>query len=521
MTDNLPNEDIFRGYGVEVQLTDPQNFLKVKETLTRIGIASKKDKTLYQSCLPGNSRILTENGSKTIKEIVDTNYTGKVLSINKDGIFEWNSVLAHHVKDNIDKKWVDIIGTKMVSAKRLICTDDHLVGIVSDCFNPIIEFLPAKECLGKFLVRNPVHTSNKMHNISAIFNKEQLEFLIGTILGDGCVTKNGGIQINHCLKQKNYLIEKQFLFHGSNIREGENTSFRNEGKKFPIFCFNIKSNQQSKKLRELMYIDGKKTIKNILHLITDKSLCYWYLDDGNLSAVKIKNGYSYFAELNTQGFSYEDHLLLIDMFKNKFNITCKIVEQKVDYKGTEKKYLKLRFDSINSKMLFSLISKYVCDDMKYKIPPEYWSEEQYHFNNKNLEYALQEIKEIKYINESFNPKYLSSKLYDIEVENAHNFIANDSLVHNCHLLHKRGRYAIIHFKELFGLDGHEITFDEDDLARRNTIANLLEDWGLVRILDQNKTEEPVALMSSIKVVKFAEKKDWVLKEKYTVGIKKY
>lgn len=96
-----------------------------------------------------------------------------------------------------------------------------------------------------------------------------------------------------------------------------------------------------------------------------------------------------------------------------------------------------------------------------------------------------------------------------------------TLWQSCHILHKKGKYAIIHFKELFGLDGHEITFDEDDLARRNTIANLLEDWGLIRILDQNKTEEPVALMSSIKVVKFAEKKDWVLKEKYTVGIKKY
>ena len=96
-----------------------------------------------------------------------------------------------------------------------------------------------------------------------------------------------------------------------------------------------------------------------------------------------------------------------------------------------------------------------------------------------------------------------------------------TLWQSCHILHKNGKYAIIHFKELFGLDGHEITFDEDDLARRNTIANLLEDWGLIRILDQNKTEEPVALMSSIKVVKFAEKKDWVLKEKYTVGIKKY
>lgn len=93
------------------------------------------------------------------------------------------------------------------------------------------------------------------------------------------------------------------------------------------------------------------------------------------------------------------------------------------------------------------------------------------------------------------------------------------LYQSCHILHKRGKYYIVHFKELFGLDGHEITFDEDDLARRNTIANLLEDWGLLRIVDQAKTEEPVALMNSIKVINFKEKNDWKLMPKYNIGRK--
>lgn len=512
-------DDIFRGFGVEIELIDPQNFLKVKETLTRIGICSKKDNTIYQSCLPGNSQVTTEDGNKTIKEIVETKYLGKVLSINKDGKFEWNSVLAHHVKDNIDKKWVDIISTSMVSSKRLICTDDHLVGVVQDCFDPHIEFLPAKETLGKFLVRNQVRTSNKRHNISKIFNKEQLEFLIGTILGDACVTKCGSVQISHCIAQKEYVQEKHHIFGGSNIRESTCDCFKNKNKKSYFNTFSITSNQQTKKLRELMYINGKKTVKNILHLITEKSLCYWYLDDGNLSNIKTKNGYSRFAELNTQGFSEEDQILLIEMFKNKFGITCKMVSQEIEYNGTLKKYNKIRFNSENSKILFSLIAKYTCDSMKYKIPPEYHTKEKYCFDNSKLDYALQEIKELKYISKDFNPKYLYSKLYDIEVENAHNFIANDSLVHNCHLLHKKGRYAIIHFKELFGLDGHEITFDENDLARRNTIANLIEDWGLIRILDPKKTEFPVALMNEIKVIKHGEKAQWKLVSKYQIGKK--
>ena len=93
------------------------------------------------------------------------------------------------------------------------------------------------------------------------------------------------------------------------------------------------------------------------------------------------------------------------------------------------------------------------------------------------------------------------------------------LYQSCHILHKRGKYYIVHFKELFGLDGHEITFDDEDLARRNTVANLLEDWGLVCIVDQTKTEEPVALMNTIKVLNYKEKNEWQLVPKYNIGRK--
>jgi len=93
------------------------------------------------------------------------------------------------------------------------------------------------------------------------------------------------------------------------------------------------------------------------------------------------------------------------------------------------------------------------------------------------------------------------------------------LYQSCHILHKKGKYYIVHFKELFGLDGHDITFSEDDLSRRNTIANLLEDWGLLDIVDQNKTEEPVALMSEIKVLAYKEKTEWLLVPKYQIGKK--
>jgi|TARA_B100001971_G_scaffold145245_1_gene134355 hypothetical protein len=91
------------------------------------------------------------------------------------------------------------------------------------------------------------------------------------------------------------------------------------------------------------------------------------------------------------------------------------------------------------------------------------------------------------------------------------------LYQSCHILHKQGRYYIVHFKELFALDGKNTNLSTNDIARRNTIAELLQDWGLVKIL--NEVGE-VAPLSQIKVLSFAEKNDWTLETKYNIGKKK-
>ena len=88
---------------------------------------------------------------------------------------------------------------------------------------------------------------------------------------------------------------------------------------------------------------------------------------------------------------------------------------------------------------------------------------------------------------------------------------------SCHILHKRGKYYIVHFKELFALDGLPTDFDDDDEARRNTIVNLLEEWELLDIVDPDMTEEPVAPLSQIKILPHKEKNDWELCPKYHIG----
>jgi hypothetical protein len=93
-----------------------------------------------------------------------------------------------------------------------------------------------------------------------------------------------------------------------------------------------------------------------------------------------------------------------------------------------------------------------------------------------------------------------------------------TLYQSCHILHKQGRYFIVHFKELFALDGKESNLTIGDIERRNTIANLLSDWGLLKIVHPAKAEQRVSL-SQIKVVIFKEKDDWSLVAKYNIGKK--
>ena len=91
------------------------------------------------------------------------------------------------------------------------------------------------------------------------------------------------------------------------------------------------------------------------------------------------------------------------------------------------------------------------------------------------------------------------------------------LYQSCHILHKQGRYFIVHFKELFALDGKPTNISTNDIERRNTIAGLLEDWGLVKIIGNS---QPRAPLSQIKVLSFREKDDWLLETKYNIGTKK-
>ena len=92
------------------------------------------------------------------------------------------------------------------------------------------------------------------------------------------------------------------------------------------------------------------------------------------------------------------------------------------------------------------------------------------------------------------------------------------LYQSCHILHKQGRYFIVHFKELFLLDGKKSNLEENDVARRNTVATLISDWGLIDIVNKDQMEM-IAPLRQIKIISFKEKNEWELCPKYNIGKK--
>ena len=129
---------------------------------------------------------------------------------------------------------------------------------------------------------------------------------------------------------------------------------------------------------------------------------------------------------------------------------------------------------------------------------------------------------------------LVERLIEVELPNEESFLKiketltrigiasrkDKKLYQSCHILHKQGKYYIVHFKELFMLDGKINNFSPEDEARRNTIINLLDEWGLVKVAVEGSTKDPVAPLSQVKILPYKEKDQWELVAKYSIGKKK-
>jgi len=128
------------------------------------------------------------------------------------------------------------------------------------------------------------------------------------------------------------------------------------------------------------------------------------------------------------------------------------------------------------------------------------------FNGHGIEIDIKEKDDFLKIRETLTRMGVSSR-------------KENKLFQSCHILHKRGRYAIMHFKELFLMDGLQSDITDNDLERRNTIVGLLEEWELLEILDENYDDLPKASLAQIKIIPHKEKAEWELIPKYHIGKK--
>ena len=416
-----------------------------------------------KKCFHHNTKVWTKDGVKNIASMARENYKGEVLSVNnKTGKFEYKPIIGYNIEENISKKWVSLKlfnwnnKSKLGSPSSLIVTDDHDIAYVDNPLDGEIKYTEAKNMKGKWVVqtcRSNKETSNRRKIRYPVFAKEKISALVGNILGDGYIGPNG----NCIFVQQN----DDYFAHFVNIFDCSKTWKNKTDGNVAQFV-----NANTKYFRDKFYnMDGKKTIKNVLHLIDEISLAHMYMDDGSLYSnggydshkwdKDIVNDKSWWynnktgenkrtsdfldenywtrgrkKELNKKAslsslmnMPKEESELFVTYLKNKFDIEGFVVEQKS--KG--KLYPLIKFDHENTIKWCKLIAPYVCEAMNYKLVPEAKEIEKFDwYTVHDEEYALSEVKDVV----SYESK-TSSKLYDVGIADNHNLVVNDGIVaHN-------------------------------------------------------------------------------------------
>lgn len=408
-------------------------------------------------CIQRNMIVETENGPKTIGWVVKNKYRGKVLSWRNNKL-EWNNVVNHWERLNTEKKkWVKLTNG-IRTRKGLICTEDHKVACVENILNPVISYSPAIDMKGKYAIRLPNDTIFNMSRENKLYNPEQISIIVGSVLGDGTINKNGTFTTSHTDKQKEYILFVQNLLGGTITSKEVTSTFPNGYSHITILhTLTTKTTEQTKLLRELFYVKNKKSIKNILPYLDEIGLAYWYMDDGSLIKPKGKTPYSV---LYSMAFPYEEQEILKQWFKDKFDLTVSI------NKNTDKWILQF---SIGETIKFQrLIAKYVPQSMRYKLLDN--TDEYYNYNNTYLDISAMKVNDVVYLDEKDSR---CGKLYDIEVENANNFFANGTLVHNC-----VDDFLRSGFSNLLFIDA-DIGFSPDDIISLLAFADPSSEYDII------------------------------------------
>lgn len=367
---------------------------------------------LKHECISGKNLIHTDKGLISIKEIVEKKLDVKVLSISPEGILEFKEIISYSqrdIEDHLEKRW---IGLKYCKAQGLyakpIVTNDHRISYISTPFDTEIKYTEAEKSIGLYNLRY-VNTERSNNKERPNYNKTQVEVMVGCLIGDSGISSSGVFKSVASLKKEEYLKHKADILGGKIVRSY--SGYRND---YTNLSVSHGTSEQTKYMYELFYENKKRTVKNILHMITDISLAFWFMDDGSWSGY----GTSF---LHTEGLSYSDNVLLQSMFKDRFNIEVDVMSR-ID----KPELFCLKFKKEATDKLHELVAPYIHKSMAYKIQERFRHLcETKTIDNKFLDYSIKKITEVVEM-----PKNVS-KLYDIGVKDNHNFFANNSLVHNC------------------------------------------------------------------------------------------
>lgn len=355
------------------------------------------------TCLPANVAVETEDGLKSIKWIVDNEYDGRVKSLDANGKFVLSKVIGWQALRNTDKKrWVSVDTAQRCSKLRV--TADHRVACIDDVLRPEIKYVEARHLVGKYVVQNNKQSANN-YDTNALFGPNQVSAMIGCLLGDGMIHK-GAFTCDHGPKQNEYLAYKHRLFGGtiSHHKSGwsDDTCSR----------LSTANTAQTKLLRKMLYKSGKKRVDDAIKYLDMTGLAFWYMDDGSLVT---RPGKSPNMIICTDLFTNNELKTAIAWFHDIFGSTDVTISHRN----------RLRIGSKTAARVSKAIASLVPECLKYKLLEEDRDTPFVELKADNQEYAAAEVVSVDDLD-------ISSKLYDIEVKDTHNFIANRVVVHNCH-----------------------------------------------------------------------------------------
>ena len=366
---------------------------------------------IVDECFPSGTYVHTDSGIMNIKNIVENKLTPKVLSYNEENnIFEYRNVYDWY-KKSTEELYEISIDNKISKIKA---TPNHPFYLEDFSTKRADELQVGDKIISTI--------STKVNNGRCrSLTRDRKSALLGVALGGGCLyeTKNKArIRLTHGEKQLEYLQDTIKLLNIFTDKLHKVPSGYNSNKN--VFQIISQSSIEIRELCDKLYINRTKTIYNVFDDLDEIALAFWIMDDGHIDFYYNKDGtQKFYYGIATCCFTEQEHDFMIKKFKERFDLDC---IKKFDKRT---KVWSIHFNNENSEKLAKMIAPYVLKSMEYKLPDKLKSVEKYQYESER-NFSVSVIK-------SINKLEIHKEVYNISVENNHNYVINSGyLVKNCH-----------------------------------------------------------------------------------------